>query len=65
MQAGFALIHVAGDPVGHALAGDAHGRGDVGLGRRSLMSTPKQEAAVNGGAGITVGQECLRGECGP
>src|SRR4051812_39230959 len=63
-QPGLALGFVAGDPGPHALAGDSHRRGDVRLRPAGPMPLDDQLAAVNGGAGITVGHENLRADVG-
>ena len=65
MEAGLALVLVAGDPGRHALAGHTHGCGDVGLGHPGLVPFHDQEPAVEGGAGITVRHGSLRVGCGP
>ena len=60
VQPGLALGGVPVDPGLHALAGDAHRRGDMGLLPAGLVPLDDQQPAVERSPSITVGHENLR-----
>ena len=64
-QPGLAFGGEAVDPGLHALAGDAHRRGDVGLGPAGLMPLDDQQTAVDGQCGHYRGTREPPGWSGP